>query len=236
MRSSERHQLKADQFAAATGETIEWASEHRKALTYGTGILVAVAAILIAGFYWQQSRQQKASALFAEALQHYTAPVVPAATPVPAGAIGYHSASDRAADASRRFVEVANKYPHTDSGTMANYFVGLTAADMGDNTKAEEYLKKVADGGSSDIAALAKSALANLYHDTGRDQQAIDLYKQLIDKPTNTVPKAQSQLALADLYATKDPSQARTIYIEVAKDHAENSIGQIANQHMASLK
>jgi len=61
-------------------------------------------------------------------------------------------------------------------------------------------LKKVAGGWDSDLGALAKFALAQLYHDTGRDPQAIDLYKKLSDKPTATVPAGLAQLQLADLY------------------------------------
>ncbi|HWR14249.1 MAG TPA: tetratricopeptide repeat protein [Terriglobales bacterium] len=236
MRSSERHQLKEDQFAAATSQTFTWAAEHRNILTYGVLAIVVIAALLVGGFYYQQNREQQASILLGDALRIYSAPVVPAGTTIPPGEIGFFSAEERAKQASGKFLEVTDNYGRTDSGAMAKYFLGLCSQDMGDNAKAEEYLKSVAGSRRSDIGALAKNALASLYHETGRDQQAIDAYKSLIDKPTNTVPKAQAQMALAELYSAKDPAQARKLYEEIVKENADNPIGNIANARMSQLK
>lgn len=236
MRSSERHQLKQDQFAAATMERLDWAVEHRKTLIVASTILLVALLLLIGGFYYQQSREQKASTLLGEALQLYQTPVVPPGTPATPGMTTFTSASDRAKAASNKLVEVSEKYGRTDSGNMATYFLGLCAEDMSDNTKAEAYFKKASDSGNKDLSALAKSALASLYHDTNRDQQAIDIYKQLIEKPTNTVPKSTAQLALADLYAAKDQAQARKLYEEVQKENADNPISQLAASKLGALK
>ena len=237
MRSSERHQLKQDQFAAKTQETLDWASAHQNALTYGTIILVIVAAVGIGAFYYQQSREQAASALLSQALDQFNAPLVPAGTaPIP-GEPMFTSARDRALVASKIFLEVTQKYTHTDAGTLAKYFLGLASEDMNDNAKAEQYLKDVSGSGNKDTAALAKQALAALYHNEGRDQDAIALYNELVSKPTNTVSKATAQMALAQLYETKDPAQAKKIYTDIAKDkdNAEQVIS-IANTRMAALK
>jgi len=217
-------------------DKLSWAVEHRNPVILGGGILVIVLLLLIGGFYYQQSREQKASVLLGDALQTYSSPIVPAGTPATPGQPSFTSVSDRAKAASNKFIEVADKYGHTDSGSMASYFLGLCAEDMNDNGKAEEYFRKVSDSGNKDLAALAKSALASLYHDTNRDQLAIDIYKQLIEKPTNTVPKPSAQIALAELYAAKDPSQAKKIYEEVQKDNSDNAIGQLASTKLQTLK
>ena len=236
MRSSERHHLKEDQFAAATMDKLSWAVEHRNPLFVSSGIVVVVLLVLIGGFYYQQNREQQSSVLLGEALQLYSAPIRPAGSPEIPGQQSFTSALDRAKAASNKLVEISEKYGHTDSGSMANYFLGLCAEDMNDNAKAEDYFKKVSDSGNKDLAALAKNALASLYHDTGRDQLAIDLYKQLIEKPTNTVPKPSAQIALADLYEAKDPLQARKIYEEVQKDNADNMAGRIAGSKLQPTK
>jgi tetratricopeptide (TPR) repeat protein len=131
---------------------------------------------------------------------------------------------------------LAEKCGRTDSGVIANYFLGLAAEDMNDNAKAEQYLKKASEAGNKEIAALAKNALASLYHETNRDQMAIDIYNQLISKPTNSVPKPSAQLALADLYAAKDPAQARKIYEEVQKENSDNVVGQVAGARLQELQ
>lgn len=236
MRSSERHHLKEDQFAAATMDKLSWAVEHRNPMLVGGAIIVVVLLVLIGGFYYQQNREQHSSILLGEALQTYSAPIRPAGSPEVPGQPSFTSVPDRAKAASNKLVEISEKYGRTDSGAMANYFLGLCAEDMNDNAKAEEYLKKVSGSGNKDLAALAKNALASLYHDTGRDQLAIDLYKQLIEKPTNTVPKPSAQIALADLYAAKDPLQARKLYEEVQKDNADNLVGQVVGSKLQGLK
>lgn len=237
MRSSERHQLKQDQFAAKTQETLDWASHHQNALGYGTIVIVIIAALAIGGFYYQQSREQSASGLLSQGIEQFSAPIVPAGSaPIP-GETTFNSASDRAKAASTKFIEVSQKYKYTDAGTLAKYFLGLCSEDMGDNAKAEQYLKDVAGSRPKDTAALAKQALAALYHDEGRDQDAINLYKQLIDKPTNTVSKASAQMDLAGLYATKEPAEARKLYAQVAADkNNPEQIVSIANTRMAALK
>jgi tetratricopeptide (TPR) repeat protein len=236
LRSSERHHLKEDQFATATMDKLSWAVDNRNLLLIGGGILVVVLLLLIGGFYYQQNREQRASALLGQALQLYSSPILPAGSPEVPGQTTFSSVAERARAASNKLVEVSQKYGHTDSGSMANYFLGLCSEDLNENGKAEEYFKKVSDSGSKDLSALAKNALASLYHDTGRDQLAIDLYKQLIEKPANTVPKSSAQIALADIYAAKDPLQARKLYEEVQKDNADNLVGQVATSKLQALK
>jgi len=237
LRSSERHQLKQDQFAAKTQETLDWASQHQNALSYVTLVIVVIAAIAIGGFYYQQRREQAASALLSVGIQQFTAPIVPAGSaPIP-GQETFTSAADRAKAASNKFVEVSEKYTHTDAGTLAKYFLGLAAKDMNDKGKAEAYFKDVAGSGNKDTGALAKDALASLYHEEGKDQDAINLYKELIAKPTNTVSKATAQMDLAEIYEAKDPGQARKLYEEIVKDKDNSEqVISIANTRMASLK
>lgn len=237
MRSSERRQLKQDQFAAKTQETLDWASQHQHGLTYITIAVVIIAALGIGGFYYQQNREQAASALLSQALEQYNAPIVPAGSaPIP-GETTFTSASDRAKAASNKFVEVSEKYTHTDAGTLAKYFLGLCAEDMNDNSKAEQYFKAVTGSSNKDTAALAKQALAALYHNEGRDADAINLYKELIAKPTNTVSKATAQMALAGIYEAKDPAQAKQLYLDVTKDKDNAAqVISLANTKMAALK
>jgi tetratricopeptide (TPR) repeat protein len=236
LRSSERHQLKENQFATATQEILTSASEHRTGLLYGGTALVVVLLLVIGGTYYLQSREQKASVLFGQAMQTYSAQIVAAGTPTAPGVTTFTSSEDRAKAASNKFVEVVEKYGRTDSGLMSKYFLGLCAEDMKDNAKAEQYLKDVADSRNKEVGSLAKSALGSLYHATGRDQQAIDTYKALIEKPTNTVPKASAQMALAEIYAAKDKTQAKILYEQIGKENPDSPISNIANTRMAELK
>ena len=70
-----------------------------------------------------------------------------------------------------------------------------------------------------EIASLAKLALASIYHDTNRDPQAIEIYKQLADHPTTSVSKSTAQFLLASLYEENHQAdEARKLYQQMAKE------------------
>ena len=101
---------------------------------------------------------------------------------------------------------------------------------------AEKDLQEVAGSRYKEIASLAKMALAGVYHDTNRNMQAIDIYKQLIDHPTISVGKSSAQLALASLYeAMARPDDARHIYEQMQKESPASIVAQIANQKLQRL-
>jgi len=121
----------------------------------------------------------------------------------------------------------------TSSGETALYFAGLTYEDAGQNQQAEDTLKKVSGAWNSGLASLGKFALAQLYHNTGRDAQAIELYNELSAKPTDTVPYGLSQLTLADLYTAQGKSdEAKKIYATLKDKDAKGPAGEIAAQKL----
>jgi predicted negative regulator of RcsB-dependent stress response len=228
--------LKQDRFTATTMETVSWAVEHRKPLVI-TGLVAAVAAaIILGGWYYLQSREQMASNELGHALRIYEAQIAPAGTPAQPGIITFTSAKDRARAAQTELRAVAAKYKHTHSGELARYFAALTDADLGNNSAAEQELKQVAGAHNQDLAALAKMALASIYRNANRDADAIALYKQLIEHPTTSVSKPRAQLELADLYSAKQPSEAKRLYEQIAKENPTSPAAQMANSHMADLK
>ena len=149
----------------------------------------------------------------------------------------FTSAKERADAAHKEFQAIADKYPHTRTADMAHYFLGVTAADAGDNAAAERDLKQVASGGNGELASMAKLALASLYGDTNRVKEAVALYQELMKKPTKTVSKVAAQLQLADLYeASNQPLDAKRTYEEIKKENPAGEAAQLATQKLADLK
>jgi hypothetical protein len=60
--------------------------------------------------------------------------------------------------------------------------------------------------------------LAEVYLQESKGAQAVDLLKQLTDKPSIFVPKAMAMLALADYYRKTDPAQATKLYNQVKQE------------------
>jgi tetratricopeptide (TPR) repeat protein len=80
-------------------------------------------------------------------------------------------------------------------------------------------------------------ALASVYRTENKDAQAVDLYKQLIDKPTIVVSKATAQLELAGFYESRQkPDEAKKIYDQVAKDNPSSEAASLAQRRAAALK
>lgn len=238
MRAQTRHQLKQDRFSQATLDaaeaTVHWSVEHKGKLTAVVAVVAVVAAIVGGGWYYLNTQDDKASLEVSQAVRVLSTPVRPPNMPAEAGNPSYASVKERAADAQKKFQAVIDKYPRTHAAEVSRYFVGITAADLGDNAAAESNLKAVSSAGNAELAGLAKMALAAVYRNTNRVPQAIDLYKQLIDKPTQTVGKTMAQMELAATYeSANQPQEAKRIYEQVQKD---NPSGQIAQMAMAKLR
>lgn len=236
MRAEVRHQLKQDRFAVATAETVSWAVEHRKVLTT-IGIIAGVAvAVALAGYYYLQQQNQAASLAMANAFRTYEANIVPAGTPPQPGVLFFNSAQERAKAAQPLFQGVVQNYPHTRNAQIARYFVALTELDQGNSAAAEKQLQDLSRAGNEDLASLARLALANQYRNTGRESQAIELYKQLTAHPTTSVSKAQAQLALAEAYSVKQPDEARKLYQQIQKDNPTSPAAEMAASRLSTLK
>jgi predicted negative regulator of RcsB-dependent stress response len=231
-----RQALKQDRFKETAVEAVDWTVEHRSKLITG-GIILAIIVAVVFGVYWYSGyRDTKAAELLGHALMVYQAPLRPAGMPPDPQQLSYTSIKERGEAAGIEFNKVAAEYGSTRSGKYAKYFAGLAALDAGNQKAAEDHLKYVAGVRDKDIASLAKVALAALYRDTNRQADAINIYKDLIAHPTQTVPKVTAQLQLAELYAATEPNQAKVIYQQIVKDNPQGAAAEIAQGKIQGLK
>jgi predicted negative regulator of RcsB-dependent stress response len=225
--------LKQDKFITSTSHGLEWASENRRSVITTTAILLAVIVILVLAGVVYNNRSNSALGAFGAAMQAYETPVAQAGQPVPPGVKTYGSIAERAKAANALFAGVADKYGMTPSGRNARFFVGLTEIEAGQTQQAEDTLKTVASGWDGDLAALAKDALAQLYRDGGKNDQAADLYNELIKKPATTVPAGLAQLQLADLYQAEGKTeQSKKLLADLKDKDAKGPAGAIAAEKL----
>lgn len=235
MRAATRHQLKEDKFADAAKGTVDWAGHHQKLVSVASTVLLVAAALGIGGWAYLQWRERKASLDLGKALRTYQRPLRAAGEPESPEFPSFASVKERALAARKEFQAVADYSPYTTSGRMARYYLGLTAAESGDTAAAERELKALAESGNKDLGPLGKLALASLYRSQKRDADAIQLYRQLIDNPSDSVPKATAQLQLASLYEEKQPAEASRLYQQVRTENPTGVAGEIAATRMARL-
>jgi tetratricopeptide (TPR) repeat protein len=228
-----RQALKHDQFVDTTKHGLEWATDNRKSVILTGAILLGTIIVVVVGMVIYNSRASQASVAFGAAMQAYQTPLAAPGQAVPPGVKTYASVAERAKAANDLFMGVADKYSMTPDGKVSRYFGGLTYMEDGQNGLAESTLKQVASGWNGDLAALAKLSLAQLYRQTGRDSQAIDLYNELTAKPTNTVPPGLAQLQLAELYESQNkPEMAKKIYAQLKDKDAKGPAGVLAAQKL----
>lgn len=241
MRAETRHQLKQDRFSRATIDAAErtahWSVEHKNRLIIAAGAALLLAVVAAGAWYYLNQQDQAASVEMSQAVRTLNMPVRPPNMPAQADAPSFASSAERATAAHKQFQTIADKYPHTHSADFARYFLGLTAADLGDKASAERELQRVVSSSNSDLAGLAKMALASVYRNSGRSKQAVDLYKQLAAKPTSTVGKVTAELEMAATYqADNQPLEAKRIYQTIQKENPASEAAQMASAKLQELK
>jgi len=241
VRAETRHQLKQDRFSRATIDAAErtahWSVEHKNKLIVAGLVVLVLAAAVGGSWYYLNQQDERASLDMSQAVRTLNTPVRPPNMPAQAEAPSFASAAERATAARKQFQAIVDKYPHTHSADFAHYFLGVTAEDLGDNTSAEREFQQVISSANSDVAALARMALASVYRNTGRNKQAIELYKQLAAKPTSTVGKATAEMELGETYRSDNqPLEAKRVYEIVQKENPSSEAAQLASTKLQELK
>jgi len=232
-----RHELKQDKLATTAAEAVQEVVQHRSGIVQVVAIVVAL-ALVGGGIWWyMDSREQLATNALGQALVTYNAPVAPPGATIPAGLTAFNSEQERLIAAKKAFYTVSDQYGWTHSGQYSRYLAGVTEEELGNFKVAEDQLRALSNSHRKELAGLAKYALAAVYRDESRDSDAINMLQGLISNPTTSVPKANAQLALADLYvAAHQPDKAKVLYEQIAKDNPKNVLAQIAKQHQDDLK
>ncbi len=226
-----RHALKKDKFALAAATSASWVSVHRASVVRWSITAAAVLVVFVGALVYWDVQSAAANNALGAAMDVYAAPLATPGAPPETGV--YANAVDRAKEANRQFLAVAGKYGWLPTGANARYFAGVTYEELGQNTTAETELKAAANSSNRNLSNLAKLALANLDHQTGRDSQAIALYNQLIANPSVTVSAPVAQLDLADLYAAEGKrDQARALWAKVEDADKQGAAGSIAAQKL----
>jgi predicted negative regulator of RcsB-dependent stress response len=228
-----RKDLKKDEIREKIVHGFESVASHQQALW----LVVALALVVgLAVFGWNsyaRRQTEKASAAFDDALKVFQARIRNPGDQIDPAEVSYLDEKNKFTDASKKFLEVAGQYGRTKPGQMARYYAALSEIQLKQYPDAEKNLSQIISGGDESLASLAKFQLASVYLQQNKGAQAVDLYKQLQDKPSMLVPKPMAMLALADYYRKTDPAQATKLYNEVKQQFPDAA--QQADQGLEQL-
>jgi predicted negative regulator of RcsB-dependent stress response len=225
-----RKELKSDRFALEVQHSIQVVADHRQQLIRW-GTVAAVVAILVIAvvLYRNHEHAVRQEALHnAEQLQNATI-----GPQVNEYAVSFPTQADRDKAVNKAFTELAAKYPGSDEGLIAEFFLGTNAADQGRLADADKRLKDVADS-STPYSALAKVSLAQVYAAEGKQADGEKLLQSLIDHPTPLVSKEAATIALAELIESKDPQRARKL-LEPLRSSTRSGVSRVAISALSDL-
>ena len=225
-----RKELKSDRFALEVQHSIRVVSEHRQQLARW-GTIAGVLLILVIGVvvYRNHEHNVRQEALH-DAQQLQNANIGPQMNEY---AISFPTQADRDKAVTKAFTELAAKYPGTDEGLIAEFFLGTNAADQGRLSEADRRLKQVADSSSS-YSPLAKVSLAQVYAGEGKEAEGEKLLQSLIDHPTPLVSKESATILLAELVQSKDPARARKL-LEPLRSSPRSSVSRVAINALSDM-
>lgn len=209
-----RKDLKKDEIRDTLVHGVESVASHQQILWV---VITAALVVALGIFGWSSYTKRqtaKASAALDDAMKIFQARVRAPGEQSEPGEITYVDEKNKFADADKKFLEVANQYGRTKPGQVARYYAALSEIQLKQYAAAENNLKQFSSA-DENLAALARFQLAGVYLQENKDAQAVEIYKQLADKPSVFVPKALVLLTLADHYRKTDPAQAAKLYNQV---------------------
>lgn len=233
----QRQELKHDEFIDTLDAALLWVEDRWRSL-------LALALIAVAGggsvgglYWWSQRQEERASAALLEALMTYQAPVQAGLPPLPGEGAqkSFPSEREKYQAALKEFTQVHSEYPRTQAGLMAGHYQALCQDQVGDTQAAVATLEELIHTRNANAAAGAKLTLAGFYQKLGKPKDAEKLYRELAEKPTETVPKGLALLELATLKAQDDPNEARRLLNQVKIEYADTEIAAEATRRMELL-
>ncbi len=209
-----RKDLKKDEIRESLVHGVESVASHQQ-LLYVVVTAALVVALGVFGWSSYTKRQTaKAAAALDDAMKVFQARVRAPGEQADPGEITYVDEKNKYVDAEKKFLEAAGQYGRTKPGQIARYYAALSEIQLKQYPAAESNLSQLA-GADESLAGLARFQLAGVYLQENKGAQAVEIYKQLADKPTEFVPKPMALLALADQYRKTDPAQAAKLYNQV---------------------
>lgn len=229
-----RKELKKDEIREGLVHGAEALAHQKQVWVYGAAMLAVILAV--AGWRFYSQRQTvKATAAFEEAAKLFNARIRQPQEPEQPGETTYVDEKNKFTDAFAKFEEVARDYSRTRPGQMARYYAGMCQERLGQHDEALKWFAQVQSGGDAELASLARLRTARIYEITGKRDDAVKVYQQLIANPTTMVSKPVAMLALADSYLTSNPTEAEKLYTQIRTEFPQSTVAQEAQERMESL-
>lgn len=219
-----RKELKSDKFALEVQHSVEFVSGHREQMLRWGAPALAILLIVAGYFYYRSYQHTVRQEALHQAMRMQNATIGPSQNPY---VVTFPTAEARNTAVFKAWGDLANKYPGTEEGRIAEFFIATNEADLGHLQSAETHFKASIDSHNGAYASLAKLALAKIYAGEGKIQEGDKLIQSVIDHPTVLVSKDSATLALADLLKGTDKQRAKKL-VEPLRTSTRSAVSRAA--------
>jgi len=184
-----RRQIKQDELLTGLDLAAHWIRQHLREVQIALVATLALGAAAFGVSYFREAGAREAEKAFAEALTTFHAPLeaeLAAGTPRPA--LVFKTGAEKYRKAAGEFDGVERRYGSRAVAREARYYGALSRIEMGEFPEAEKALKDLAGGGGLE-ASLARLALAEGYRRAGKLDQALEVYRQMVDASNASLPR-----------------------------------------------
>lgn len=203
-----RKELKSDQVAEKAFTAMDWVNHHRSKVGLWAGIVVGLGLVWLGYHYYSTSQEGVRQEALSAALRLDEATTGTNINPAMAH---FETPDEKTKAVAASFTSLAQKYPGTQEGSIAELYLAGTAAERGDFPEAEKRLKNVVDHGPEGYASMARVSLAQVYASENKQADAEKLLREAMNDPSATVSKESAQLTLAQLLSKSKPEEARKL-------------------------
>jgi tetratricopeptide (TPR) repeat protein len=234
-----RKELKQDEVREKVAEAVKSVSLHGREVIYIIVIVLAVAAIAFAWFYYERTQQEAAQSLLGQAMEKFNSAVGGQIDPnLPKPSYNFGTENQKYSEALKDYESIISKYGNTPAAEMARYMAGISSFYLKDNAKAEQYLKQSSKISDRNILYYqTRLALAELYNKTNRYDEAIAVLNEALNRPKPQVPVEYLLLQLAETYdKAGKKKEARDTYQKIANDYKESPVSFEAQQKLNQVQ
>lgn len=220
-----RHDLKHDKFVDEIGALSVRARDNQRLLFSIAGALLAIAVIVWGVYFFRSTREKKAQAVLATAINTIEATVgdPPPGQPRPTG-LHFKTEAERTAAAEKQFKEVQAKFSGTDSSDIAGLYLARIAVSRGDVKSARQGLEEfVSEHKDNILVGTARYSLYQLRIENGEAANVIVELNAELAKAEPVLPGDSLLILLAQAYeASGNLAKSRESYRRITTEFPDS--------------
>lgn len=135
------------------------------------------------------------------------------------------------------FAKIVDKYGSTTTGNTAKFYAGVSALKLGDYSKAVKYLSDFSTD-AKQIQARAYKLLGDAYAEQGKNNEALESYKEAAHSFEEDDANASEYLFIAAYFADrvlKNQKEAIDLFKELKEKYPNTERGFEADKYLAQL-